>query len=237
MSSGKKCQGTNRRDEPCGNAPQSDSLCCRYHQSSSNPEQFNKDCPACLSADGDFYLMPCMHRMHLECATHMTAMECPLCRASVNNFPRNIQESIASNEQSYQQDLEDEDRQNLQTREREVREMVGDMSLYVSPPAQVEAIAAMQFLRNEGIPLSYLPTNIQISLPRDSPQPPAGTLFYAILGHVMEKIDQDIQSGDIIGEIQPEPYETEGDGSDEENPFEWEDENLAILSRSVRVDT
>lgn len=245
MSNRKKCQSTNSRGEPCGNSPQRGSEYCRYHSSSSkidtdsqnesSTEQFNKECPACFSSDGDFHLMPCMHRIHLDCAEHLTSLTCPLCRADINNFPRHIANSIASNEKSYQDDLEEEDRRTLAAREREISESIGNMALYTSPPAQVEILAAFQFLRNEGIPLSYIPANVRVALPNDSPRPSRGALFYAILAHVMDKINQDISSGSMFDELQPEPYVSEEDLSDEENPFEWENENLSVLNRSVEV--
>jgi len=235
MSNRKKCSGITRSGESCKNNCQDNSDHCRHHHNSSKITQFNEECPVCLSNIGEMHLMSCMHRIHLDCASRLISLECPLCRSGVNNFPESIREKIITEKQKYQNELEEEDRRNLETREREIREIIGENSLYVSPPVQIEAVSAMQFLRNQGIPLSYLPTNIQISLPGDSPRPPPGTLFYAILGHVMEKIDQDLRSGEIFGTPLSEPYEPEDDSSDEENPFEWENENLSILSRSVQV--
>ena len=213
---------TNKHGESCEN----------FHStSSSKEEQFNKECPACFSDEGELYMMSCMHRMHSECAKHLISTECPLCRETVSNFHDNVIQSIAENEKIFQRDLEIEDREMLLNRERQIDTILGGL-LSAQTPSQIEVISAMQFLRNEGIPLSYIPTNIHISVPRDLPRLSPGTLFYAIVGHVMEKINQDLQFGNAE---EPEPFDHEEDNDDEENPFEWEDENLSILSRSVQV--
>lgn len=219
MSSKKMCLGINSKGKMCGNKCTESSDFCRYHQ---NPDvlQYNRECPCCLSDEGDFYLTPCMHRLHLECAEHLTSFECPLCRTKITNFPKHINDNIEGNKLKFKNDMEEEDRRNI---------LRDELTIQNLPLLQFEALTAIHYLRNEGIGNGHLPDNVQINTYSNN-APPANVVFTTIVSSVIEQMDSTIRNIDGLENI-------EEDLSDEDNPFDGRLEELSILSRNANFRT
>lgn len=194
---------------------------------------FNTECPICFSDDTEpspMHMMPCMHRLHLECAIHLTSFECPLCRAKINNFPKNIHDSIVKNERERRDEIELDDRRALQNAIRSLPPQI----VPSEPPLQLEVIAALQHLRDQGIPLRYIPVNIVVKVPRNSPRPPEGVIFNTIFNHILCQISEDISS-DILEDESDILAENDLNEDTLETLFKLDNEWSQNVARTVQV--
>lgn len=202
---------------------------------------FNTECPVCFSDDTEsspMHMMPCMHRLHLECAIHLTSFECPLCRVKINNFPKNIHDSIVKNERERRDEIELDDRRALQNALQNT--ISPPQAVPSEPPLQLEVIAALQYLRDQGIPLRYIPVNIVVKVPRNSPRPPEGVIFSVILNHILCQISKDISSeistdvSSDISDILEDDFDDLGEDT-LESLFKEDNEQSQNIARTVQV--
>jgi len=233
MNTSKKCEGKTKLGNCCKKNCSEGSNYCELHKNQSSLDSnattsasyYNEECPICFSSTGQMHLTPCMHQIHIDCAKGMNNLECPLCMAPVNNYPRNIAEQIKSNGTEYQNKLDREDFENFITQQNEADREVP--TIHVSPPIRIEIMSAIHFLKENGIPVEYIPTSVEISIFQDNPTFPQGTLFYAIVGHSIEKVTKDME--DLFDPIYSD---SEEDDDEEENPFPTE--NIGGL-RSIDI--
>jgi len=184
-------------------------------------------CPICLEKEGSLFTPSCKHLIHLDCAKQMTDPICPMCRGSLEgDLPEEILTSIQENHQRYQNHLEAEDRQRLASSQMQMGRM---MAIYVRPRPFVEVRYALDYLRQQGVPLGYLPQRITIKLPANHPKPQPGVIFSTLIGQAVERMEKDANQDDS-------DTEDESGGSDsEENPFESEDQRLQHLAAQIEV--
>lgn len=224
MNTSKKCEGKTKLGNCCKKKCLEGSNYCELHknQSSSSGDNsttastsyYNEECPICFSSTGQMHLTPCMHQIHIDCAKGMNNLECPLCMTPVSNYPRDVAEQIKSNGVGYQNKLDREDFENFIAHQNEADREAP--TIHVSPPLRIEIMSAIHFLLENGIPIEYIPTSVEISIFQDNPTFPQGTLFYAIVGHSIEKVTKDME--DLFDSGHDES-ESEDDEDDEENPF------------------
>lgn len=226
MSVPKKCEGKTKLGNCCKKKCSEGSNYCELHKNQSpsrdndkttSASYYNEECPICFSSTGQMHLTPCMHQIHADCAKGMTNLECPLCMTLVSNYPLSVAEQIKSNGTEYQNKLDREDFENFIAHQNEADREVP--VVHISPPLRVEIMSAIHFLRENGIPTEYIPTSVEISIFRDNPTFPQGTLFYAIVGHSIEKVSKDMEG--LFDPSRSDDSEDE-DNSDEENPFSGE---------------
>jgi hypothetical protein len=190
-----------------------------------SPGAFNTECPICFSEENYMLILSCLHKFHRDCLDGHTSLDCPTCRQPVVNWPPDLKKKILTNSSKLQSELESEDRRRLIDMQNSESEFMSRMSLFLQPPPQVEISAAMQYLREQGIPLRYIPESICVGVTKNHPRPAPGVLFSAVISQVMQKVEDDLACGDL---------EVEEIELDEENPFTDEDEVLMELTRNVR---
>lgn len=176
---------------------------------------FNEKCPICLEKDGSFFSLGCLHKIHLECCENLESLDCPLCRRRMEELPECLRERILENAKKEEENRLSEERAEI------VRTYLNahqDM-LASRPTPQMEAIGALDFLRENGIPFFFLPSIIQITLSRNAPLPPSGVIFHTILKMILEYIERECDEGD-----------SEEIEEDEECFFEEEE-----IDRSIRI--
>jgi len=175
---------------------------------------FNEKCPVCLEKDGDFFSLGCLHKIHLECCENLRSMECPLCRRYMEELPECLQEKIIETSKKEEEIRLQEEREELS------RTYINTHQTFLlhRPTPQMEAIAALDFLRENGIPMFYLPITIEITLFRNNPLPHPGIIFQTILRMILDKIAEDCIDVDLEEE-------------DDEECFFEEDDN----QRNIRV--
>jgi hypothetical protein len=180
-----------------------------------------------MSNEGNMYLLPCMHRIHLECAKQTISLVCQVCRAPVNNYPKEIVAAISDNAKRYDVDTSNDDYRRLQTHYNNIMNNLTpeQQRLIDNPPPQVESMATLGALHEMGIPLAYLPTLVSIEIPTSSQhfQYPSGTFAYSIVHSVVNKILKDVGDMGV------------SDGEEEDNPFIEEDQILSMVHRGVRI--
>lgn len=229
MSTQNNCEGKTKAGNCCKKKRLEGSKFCEIHkmqQTKDDDKQvllyYNEDCPVCFSSDGEMYITSCMHRIHLECAKGTKKLECPLCMTIVSNYPKKVAKQIKANAEEYQKKLDQEDFENFIAYQNAVNN-APTSTIHVSPSIQTEILSAIHCLKENGIPLGYIPTNVKILVHRGSPPIPQGTLFYAIVGHSIEKVTHDIENiYDSDSYDESEDY----DESSEENPFSNEIDNI-----------
>lgn len=189
------------------------------------PGAFNTECPICFLDDGHMLILSCLHKFHRKCLEGHTSLECPTCRQSVVNWPPELKRKLQENQSKLQSDLEISDRRRLIDMQNSQSEFLSSMSLFLQPPPQIEISAAMQYLREQGIPLRYIPESICVGITKNHPRPSPGVLYSAVISQVMQKVEDDLASGEL---------EVEEVDFDQDNPFVNEDEALMELTRNVR---
>lgn len=151
-----------------------------------NHNQFNEECPVCLddfSSSEPSHLTSCMHRIHKECTMGLNSMKCPICQSVVLNYTVDILKSIELSSIARSKEIEDEDLTSLQNYIRahsliESRERM---------PLKQEIHTALLYARNQGIPLVFIPTRIDLLTFENQPLPPEGVVFCVILQNIMMK--------------------------------------------------
>lgn len=180
---------------------------------------FNKKCPICLEKSGDFFTLSCLHKIHLECCNNLINLKCPLCQEIVKNYPEDIQKNIEKNIISYRKELEEEDREYAaRTYSDSYSQIINNI---ITP--QMEIAAAVEYLRDNEIPLICIPEKIEITFYQNQPVPEKGVIFRTIIDTIL---------GYILDHISD--YEDdEGFLEEEENPFLFED--LILESRGLNI--
>jgi len=230
MNTQNKCEAKTKLGNCCKKKRLEGSKFCEIHKTQPTEDDkkqvllyYNEECPVCFSSDGTMHITSCMHRIHLECAEGMNKLECPLCMTVINNYPKKVAEQIIVNAEEYQKKLDQEDFESFIAHQNAVNN-TPSATINVSPPLQIEILSAIHCLKENGIPLGYIPTNVRILVHRDSPSIPQGALFYAIVGHSIEKVTSDIENFFDSGYDDSEDYDD--DESSEENPFSDEIDNI-----------
>ena len=196
-------------------------------------QSFNTECPICFSENGKMIMLSCFHRFHEECLGGHTNLNCPQCRQHVVNWPPLLKEKIEKNSKKFQSELDEEERQNILENElQENRRFLSRVAMILQPPPQVEVETALQYLRDNGIPMRYLPRKIKIVVRRGQPRMDPGILFNAIISQVMEHIHEDIKNN-IANASE------EDDGcfifSEDEDPFLEENEDFEDVDFSCSI--
>jgi hypothetical protein len=124
-----------------------------------------------------------MHRIHKECTMGLNSMKCPICQSVVLNYTVDILKSIELSSIARSKEIEDEDLTSLQNYIRahsliESRERM---------PLKQEIHTALLYARNQGIPLVFIPTRIDLLTFENQPLPPEGVVFCVILQNIMMK--------------------------------------------------
>ena len=206
---------------------------------------FNTECPVCFEEEGNMIILSCLHRFHEECLQGHINLNCPQCRQYVVNWPPSLKKKIEENSKQFSSELDEEDRQNLVDQQiNENRNFLSQMTMFLQPPPQVEVATALNFLRDRGIPMRYLPRKIRIAVKRGQPRPQPGVLYHAVIGQVLEQIQEDIHRGNIEvifsnGEeslFEEDSYEdSSSSDDDEEDPFLQENMILEDLDFNCNV--
>ena len=182
-------------------------------------------CPVCFEGE-KLHILECNHPIHLECAKLLTDPSCPLCRKPLTNLPDDIMESIRVEQAKYKANLEEEDHRLAE------ENMVGRLFvMHVNPTIETELRYAMNYLRNRGIPLIYLPQCIKVKVPSGHPKPAPGVLFSTLVGQLLEYMRKELESDSDSLE------ESDSEESDSENPFESENRILERLQRITVTST
>lgn len=197
-----------------------------------NKKTFNKECPICLESEdrkenGNMLILSCLHRIHSKCSEGLTNLKCPLCQQMVINWPPKIQTKIIKNGKRVKKEVEDEEREVLIQEQQRQQEYINRLRLYINPPPKVEIIAALEYLRDQEIPERYIPRNITIARQRNRNNMQPGVLFMTIVSQVLNKINEEIP--DINENL------TNSDDSDNEDPFEFENDQLSIQNPNLNV--
>jgi hypothetical protein len=205
---------------------------------SDNNTSFNEECPVCFSEEGEMLILSCLHKFHEDCLKNHTNLKCPECRQNVLNWPSGLKKEIEKNSKTFVNEMDEEDRQNLQIQENNVErlEMLSNLSMFLQPPPQLEIMTAFQYLQEQGIPMYYLPHKILVSVKKNQPKPQLGILFNTIIGSIQEKIMKDIYEYNKENSDENEENTDDDDlDSDEENPFSEENNILENVDRNFKV--
>jgi len=126
------------------------------------------------------------------------------------------------NNVSFKTELIEEDRRNILSQQRQNANPI----LYISPPPQYEVIAALQFLKDRGVPLRYLCGQVKVAVQKNGPNIP-GQIYSSVIASIMDEMREDLANGNL--EVEEELNEEELN----ENPFDEENEKLGEFSISV----
>lgn len=169
--------------------------------------EYNTKCPICLEEEGEWFLLSCYHKVHIECLKGMVKAICPTCRAETN-FPPNIKDSIENNAKKYEEEKIEEER-------REILSML-DQEFDRRPPPQMEIVVALRYLYELGIPPFLIPETITIHIDPTSALPTPGFIFQNTVREILNHIHMHSETADI--------FEEDGsvDGSFEDSEEEFE---------------
>jgi hypothetical protein len=155
---------------------------------------FNRECPICFSEDDEdsvFLILSCLHRFHEKCLEGHTELTCPTCRQNVVNWPPRLRSKIESNNITFRNELEENDRRAL------IQHLSSERHrshyIYIQPPLEVELSSALRYLRENEIPFRYIPIEINITVFSRQPQPPPGTFFHVIVDKILLRISEDVE--------------------------------------------
>ena len=178
------------------------------------------ECPVCL--DGEevekLFRFSCGHFIHLSCAKNLVKSECPICRTEIKDIPADIAQNIEKNKKQYRQELEHEAEQEF----RRILETEGTQFIIEIPPVEFEIACALRILREQGIPCLYIPTKVSIVMPKSSPRPPLGLIFWRIIKSVFARVCEDV-------------LDVDDGNSDEEFPDEKEQNDDPFDNNVSRV--
>lgn len=207
---------------------------CRYHfgsrETPPKPEQnFNDVCPICLEEETPemkLHSFSCSHKAHLSCLDGMTKMECPICRAEINNLPAKIINKIRENGEKYEEEIERENEQAFLEMMREE----GALASSRLPP-QMELVLALKYVFQLGIPIYFIPMETILELDPSSPLPAPGSIFQNAVKHILESISQRVNSVVEEDDYDETESSTDEEPTDEDNPFHMEGDDLQIVHR------
>ena len=207
---------------------------CKYHfclSKCENPQEngYNDSCPICLeqeTPEEKLHIFSCSHKAHLNCLEGMTKLECPICRAPIDNLPTKITKKITENGEKYEDEIEQEN-------ERAFLEMIREEGSFASMriPPHMELVLALKYVFQLGIPISLIPIETVIELDPDSPLPSPGSIFQNAVKRILESISQRVNTVEEDDSSNEYSTETEEEPTDEENPFHMEGDDLQIVHR------
>lgn len=189
---------------------------------------YNVECPVCFEKE-NLAPLSCLHLIHLDCAKNLISLVCPICDAPLEDLPDEIQKQIRENEKKYQEELDEEDRRVLEEDLTRRRSLISSMEMVIQPSPNVEILAAMQYTRSMGIPLSCIPTEMRVNVPEGTPGPPPGTWFQMTVGQAIERAREILRNQDDTDEDEDTDDET-----DEDDPFEDENKEMENDPRSLK---
>ena len=234
----RRCDHVSETGSRCRRSVESDKTRCLLHRSEDTTVQekkaeFNEGCPICLEdEEQDMYLLSCHHRCHLACMKGMNKLVCPICRSEIINLPDKIKNGILANSQKYAQEQD-------ATRTEEFMEMMrSEMGSHqnMRMPPQMEIFLAMRYLYELGIPVSRIPSHVELTIDPESPLPIPGSIFQNTVTKIIEaiqnQIENSVEEDDSPDELVDSDESTE---SDEENPFYLEGQDLRRISHSIRT--
>jgi hypothetical protein len=196
---------------------------------------YNIECPVCFEKE-NLVPLSCLHLIHLDCAKNLISPVCPICGAPLEDLPDEIQKQIQENEKKYQEELDEEDRRVLEEDLSRRRSLISRMEMVIQPPPNVEILAAMQYTRSMGIPLSCIPTEMKVNVPEGTPRPPPGTWFQMTVGHAIERareILRNQEDNDETDDYEADETDETDEDVDEEDPFEDENKQMENNPRSL----
>lgn len=215
---------------------------CTYHLENSACEKksdaepsdtFNNVCAICIEEgeteeSGKLYPLVCTHRFHTNCLMGLTKAECPMCRQAAINLPASIKSQIDENAKKYRQETEEQE-------ERELAEMLENEGMMFQPvrlPPQMEVILALKYLVQLGIPVSMIPMDTVLELDPQSPLPDPGSIFQNTVKRLIETIQERTSISAVEEDGTPiSEDEEEIILDDDEDPFEFEGQDLQIVHR------
>lgn len=158
---------------------------------SSSPQEFNKECPICLTEGEKMWKLNCKHCAHLECLKGMNKLVCPICRANITNLPPEIKQNIEKNNDDYQREQNEYHDQMIR---RMVEEEQGDIPT-VRMSIETEIQLAFQYLASLGVPRTRIP-RVNMEVYSDGPLPPQGAVFQTVvdgsINHIQQELDQEV---------------------------------------------
>lgn len=191
------CEGTGRR---CLRRVSTVGERCRRHRLQNNQDQHSVShdvgaeewCPICLFGDTpnyDWLDLECQHRVHLQCIKGMNKLECPICRAPIEDgvLPGDVEVEIEKNADAYRQERDEEERRAIM--QMIARERATSMA---RPPPQLEVITALRYIYDLGVPTSQIPTEIEIHIDPESPLPPPGVMFETTVRELVQSIRRNL---------------------------------------------
>lgn len=207
--------------------------------SENNTSFFNDGCPVCLCVFendvsvpvGSIHITSCMHKIHLKCAENLISFNCQICNQRVNNYPSHIISKILDHKKQYEDKLEKEDFQELQRLEalRRERERIALTNQYgeaiLEGPIKREIMMAMQVLKSIGIPLRYIPIEINVIIYKNQPRTPPSLIFQQVLSSIINKACKDIE------DYNPDNDENE----DDTHCFDIENMLYSSLNRGIDI--
>ena len=191
---------------------------------------YNTECPICFEKE-NLVPLSCFHLIHLDCARNLISLVCPICDSTLENLPNEIKNQIEENAKKYQNDLDEEDHQRIRSEMARRRELISRMEMAVRPPPNVEILAAIQYTRSLGIPLSCIPTEIKVTVPDGGADPPSGTWFQMTVSQAMERAKMLLKRQET-----GDNGSSSGSDSDEDSigdPFEEENKLLEKVQRRL----
>lgn len=209
----------------CSDRPIQDSHFCYQHhpiQAQVNAEMVVGECTLCCEIVS-LTRLNCGHTLHLKCAASMINPECPICRSPLTNVPEEVIRSIRAKQGEFKEECEAEDRQ-------AVLRMVREND---NPNVRVSAaiVAAMQFLRDHGVPMRYIPQGVEVTVEANAPQP---NFSNVVLQEVIRRLVVDCVDDSTFCSKCELPRSLSPEESDT-NPFEEENAVLATVQRHVAV--
>lgn len=160
-------------------------------------EVYNAECPICLEETKEIkFITSCGHAMHISCIKDMETSLCPLCRSVVLNWPDEIGKRLESNEKKRKEEMIEEEREAILRSEQEYSRAMYEMITNGSfSNAYPEHIAAIEYLRRQGIDDRFIPQSVEI-VSLGTNQPPPGAFFSAFVGETLDRIQNMLSSSD-----------------------------------------
>src|SRR5207253_9786437 len=124
---------------------------------------YNTECPICLEELSDSpelaFLTSCRHGMHISCIKGLNNTKCQICNQEITNYNKNLLDIIAENSVKRREILENKEREDI------INHLLAEYRLNTSNIVpRFEALTAMRYLHSIGIPLIFIPLEINIGI-------------------------------------------------------------------------